>query len=91
MDDPDREIQQQHSPGFFCVFWELCIWQMRGHLRGWCQCLLFFGAAAGLEKSRINNHLSKPTLIHYPTAHLLPEKEGGGNICYYICHDSQSQ
>lgn len=82
MDNPNREIQQQqqHSPGFFYVFWVLCVRQVCGHLRGRCQCLLFFGTAAGLEKPGINNHLSKPTLVDNPTAHLLSKKLKGEKL-----------
>lgn len=82
MDNPNREIQQQqqHSPGFFYVFWVLCVRQVCGHLRGRCQCLLFFGTAARLEKPGINNHLSKPTLVDNPTAHLLSKKLKGEKL-----------
>lgn len=61
----------------FYVFWELrrkSIWQVCGHLCR-CQCFLVFGTAAGFKKSRIYNHLSKPTLIHNPTADLLPKRK----------------
>lgn len=67
-------IQKKQSPVWFHVFWQLCrkcARKMRSHLRR-CQRLLFFGTAAGLEQSRIDDHLSKPPLVDDPTAHLLP-------------------
>lgn len=73
------EIQQKQSPGFFSIFrelWRKCVWKVCGHLCR-CQGLLFFGTAAGLEETRINNHLSKPPLIDNPTAHLLPKGREG--------------
>lgn len=35
---------------------------------------LFFGTAARLEESRVNNHLTKATLVDNSAAHLLPEQ-----------------
>lgn len=70
-------IQKKQSPVWFHVFWQLCrkcARKMRSHLRR-CQRLLFFGTAAGLEQSRIDDHLSKPPLVDDPTAHLLPGKK----------------
>lgn len=74
-----RGVFKRQSPGFFQVFWEWrwkCVGMVCSHLCGY-QCLLFLGAAAGLEKSRVNDHLPKPSLIDNPTAHLLP---AGGEI-----------
>lgn len=42
---------------------------MRGSQR------LFFGTAARLEESRVNNDLTKTTLVDNPAAHFLPEQK----------------
>lgn len=70
-------IKQKQSPGFFYVFWELrrkWVWKMCSGLCGH-KGLLLFGTAAGLEKSRVNNHLSKPPFVDNPTANLLSKKK----------------
>lgn len=70
-------IQKKQSPVGFHVFWQLCrkcAGKMRGHLCG-CQRLLLFGTAAGLEESRIDDHLTEPALVDDPAAHLLPEAQ----------------
>lgn len=73
MDNPTEGLNESKSPGFLSVFRELrwkCVWEVCGHLCG-RQCLLFFGTAAGLEKTRVDNHFSKPSFVDNPTAHLL--------------------
>lgn len=67
-------IQKKQSPVWFHVFRQLCrkrAGKMCGHLRR-CQRLLLFGTAAGLEESRIDDHLPKAPLVDDPAAHLLP-------------------
>lgn len=87
-------IQKKQSPVWFHVFWQLCrkcARKMRSHLRR-CQRLLFFGTAAGLEQSRIDDHLSKPPLVDDPTAHLLPGKKLiQAQVSHHIKHGTGSK
>lgn len=73
-DEAKLGIRKKQSPVWFHVFWQLCgkcARKVCGHLR-WGQRLLLFGTAAGLEESRVDDHLPEAALVDNATAHFLP-------------------
>lgn len=79
----------KQSPGLFRVLWErrrecvgkVCV--LLGRQR-----LLFLGAAAGLEDTWVNHHLTKPPFVDNPTAHLLPTGKRGKRTDWYQTIDN---